>query len=95
MAAGKMSLPSPRAFFAFQIFLHIFTERLFTTILKPGTGKREERGRKNPPLSTLYNLGVDQVLIWGQRVFKNPYSFIFFAPFYSSRDDNDRIERTY
>ena len=28
-----LSLPSPRAFFAF-----LFTERLFTTILQPGTG---------------------------------------------------------
>ena len=33
VAARKMSLPSPRAFFAF-----LFTERLFTTISEPGTG---------------------------------------------------------
>ena len=33
VAARKMSLPSPRAFFAF-----LFTERLFTTISKPGEG---------------------------------------------------------
>ena len=31
--SAALSLPSPRAFFAF-----LFTERLFTTISKPGTG---------------------------------------------------------
>ena len=33
VAAGNMSLPSPRAFFAF-----LLTEVLFTPILEPGTG---------------------------------------------------------
>ena len=32
-ASAALSLPSPRAFFAFP-----FTERLFTTISEPGTG---------------------------------------------------------
>ena len=31
--SAALSLPSPRAFFAF-----LFTERLFTTISEPGTG---------------------------------------------------------
>ena len=44
-----LSLPSPRAFFAFLI-----TERLSTTISEPGTGYLREAGpQRRPPLSPL------------------------------------------
>ena len=36
LGKGGRCVPSPRAFS--HIFIHLFTERLFTTILEPGTG---------------------------------------------------------